>query len=96
MKRARYLILAGADSQHSFYLDLANNPCEQRILVLQGGPKKCTTFTKCRLHLLANPTTHYKSGSFFLVHPVYILEIQQPNLQCHGKSQNRKSRARAE
>ena len=32
--------------------------------------KKCTTFTKCRLHLLANPTTHCKSRTFFLVHPV--------------------------
>ena len=29
------------------------------------------TFTKCRLHLLANPTTHCKSRKFFLVHPIH-------------------------
>ena len=27
--------------------------------------KKCMTFTKCRLHLLANPTTHVKVVHFF-------------------------------
>ena len=37
---------------------------------VQGGPKKITTFTKRRLHLLANPTTHCKSRTLFLVHPV--------------------------
>ena len=44
--------------------------------------KKCPTLTKCRLHLLANTTTHCQSGKLFQEHPVVASQQNKASRDC--------------
>ena len=58
----------GRMSSNMFHMQKVSPQCVSVYVILnyyRVDQKKCTTFTKCRLHLLANPTTHVKVVHFF-------------------------------